>query len=273
MCGVAFTPRTRALCALVPLAFLFLASVLPGRAGADRRNPLEGQPSIRHRLELRAERFEIEPFVGFTLLQDFNNTVMGGAKLQYHLFDWLAIGAVFGGGTSIGTGLKSQILGTLDDTMTRGGPPKTRAEQAMNKINWMGAFQAEFVPVGGKLSLFSKAFLNFDFYIDAGAGVVGLANSLPSQPSDCSSKAMSNDFGCNDGIKIGPSVGAGVHLFFNDWIALDLAYRATIIKDNPAGRDVNGDKSVNDDDLSWGAKNFVTIGAAFYLPSKAAISR
>ena len=62
-------------------------------------------------------------------------------------------------------------------------------------------------------------------------------------------------------------------MFFNDWMAFDLSYRTIIIKDNPAGRDANGDRTVNDDDLGWSYKQFVSLGLAFYLPAKAPISR
>jgi outer membrane beta-barrel protein len=252
---------------------LSLLGVAPARA-AGRRNPLEGQPSIRHRLELRNLRFEVEPFIGFTILQDFNNTVMGGAKLQYHLTDWVGIGGVFGGGAAVGTGLKSQILSTLNDSMPLGGPPRTDAEQAMNHIVWMAAAQAEFTPFGGKFAMFSRAFFNYDFYLDGGAGFVNLKNDLAGKnPMSCDSKVLTNQFGCNDGTKIGPSAAAGVHMFFNDFMAFNLEYRAIVIKDNSAGRDTNGDRAVNDDDLGWSLKQFVTLGLSFFLPAKADISR
>jgi outer membrane beta-barrel protein len=269
------------------VAFLGLALVATsGLARAERQNPLEGQPAIRHRLELRDMRFEITPFMGFTMLEDFNNTIMGGGKLQYHINDWFSIGGLFAGGASIDTGLKKQVLSTLTDNAPT-GPMRAAAENAMNRITWMAAGQAEFTPFAGKLSLFSKGFFNYDFYIDGGVGFVQLDNNISSpsllgspgntmMPSntntptgagnDCSSNAKFNAFGCNTGLKTGPTVAIGVHMFFNDSIALNLEYRAIIIKDNSAGRDVNGDMTVNDDDLSISTKSFVTIGLAFFLP-------
>jgi outer membrane beta-barrel protein len=248
-------------------------------ARAERRNPLEGQPSIRHRLELRNLRLEATPFVGFTVLQDFNNTVMGGAKLEYHLTDWFSVGGLFGGGAALGTGLKTTILDTLDPNMElKGGPIRSQAEAAMNYIQWMAAVQGEFTPFGGKFSMFAKSFFNYDFYVDGGAGFLNMASDLSSKfptlvPMDCSSKALNNQFGCNTGLKIGPTIAAGFHMFFNEFMALDVSYRAVIIKDNPAGRDTNGDKTVNDDDAGWAYKQFVMLGVSFYLPVKAEISR
>ena len=244
--------------------------LLAAPASAQRRhNPLEGQPAIRHRVELRTLRFEITPFAGFTMLNDFNNTAYGGIKLEYHITDWFGIGGLFGGGAAVGTGLKDQIEQTLFDSGDlKGGPTKTCADAAMNHVGYFAAGQAEFSPFGGKLSLFSKAFMNYDLYIDAGVGFVGLQNNLGSH-TEC---AM-DQYGQNDGMKIGPTGAIGLHLFFNKFMALDLSYRAIVIKDNPAGRDSNGDKVVNSDDLKFGPKNFISIGLAFYLPADADISR
>src|SRR5215831_13222015 len=126
------------------LSFASLLSLVSLSARADRRNPLEGQPSIRHRVELRTLRFEATPMLGFTILQDFNNTFYGGVKLQYHLSDWFAIGGAFAGGAAIGTGLKTTILGTLQAQSFMGGPAKNDAQDAMNHITWWAATQGEF---------------------------------------------------------------------------------------------------------------------------------
>jgi outer membrane beta-barrel protein len=257
--------------------FVIAAALVPATARAERRNPLEGQPSIRHRTELRDLRFELPPFVGITLLQDFNNTAYGGAKIHYHLNDWLAVGGLFGGGAAIDTGLKTRILRTLTPC-TQGAPPQTGplrcdASDAMNHIAWFAAAQAELTPFGGKVAMFSKAFLNYDFYLDGGAGLVGLSNGLKSQPASCSPGKMNTQPGCNQGTKIGPTVAAGVHMFLNDAMAMNLEYRAIVIKDNQAGLDVTRDRLVDDNDLSWSLKNLVTLGVAFYLPAAPTISR
>jgi outer membrane beta-barrel protein len=255
---------------VVALTVVFLASP----AFAQRRhNPLEGQPAIRHRLELRSLRFEVTPFAGFTMLNDFNNTAFGGVKLEYHLTDWIGIGGLFGGGAAVGTGLKDQIEQTLFDSGDlKGGPSKTCADAAMNHVAYFAAGQVELSPFGGKFAVFSKAFMNYDFYIDLGVGMVGLANNLGAH-NECPSDqygGMNNDV--NNGLKIGPTGAVGMHWFFNKFVALDLSYRAIVIKDNPSGRDTNGDKVVNSDDLKFGPKNFITLGLAFYLPADAEIS-
>ena len=34
------------------------------------------------------------PIMGVSFLEDFNHTVLGGLKLNYHIKDWIAIGAL-----------------------------------------------------------------------------------------------------------------------------------------------------------------------------------
>src|SRR5947209_894711 len=99
-------------------AVLAILAVGSTTAHADRRNLLEGQPPIRHRVELRASRFEITPQLVVSLNQDFKHFVGGGVVLQYHILDWLAIGAQFAGGIGVDTGLTDRLAGpngTLPD--------------------------------------------------------------------------------------------------------------------------------------------------------------
>jgi outer membrane beta-barrel protein len=267
---------------ILSVTALLVAASAAGRQGqaeAARRNPLEGQPAIRHRLELRKLRFEATPFAGFTMLQDFNNTILGGAKLGFHVFDWLSINGIFAGGTAVGTGLKDTVLQTLrapGGGCGAVGPGPIMdvclAEQAMNYIAWFGAAEAELRPFGGKFSLFGKGFFHYDLYFGMGMAFVGLKNKLPQQPADCSGSAV-NQFGCNQGMKIGPTGAIGLQMFFNDWIALNLEYRFIYIKDNQAGRDTNRDRTVNDNDLKYDGKSVITVGAAIFFPTTAAISK
>lgn len=247
-------------------------------AFAERHNPLEGQPAVRHKMELREGRFEVTPAVGFTLMQDFNNSVMGGAKLGYHIFDWLSIGGSVMFGKSIDTGLKNTVVDTLhapgtpcDSSSYMSGPPCAEARDAMNYVSWLATAQVEIQPFAGKLGMFSRAFFPFDFFVAGGVGFVGLKNSLAQQPASCDAGGT-GVFGCNEGTKIGPTFAAGLRLYFTPMIALQLEYRGIVIKDNQAGRDVNRDLVVTDADQSLGIKNLLTVGVSFFFPTTPGIS-
>jgi hypothetical protein len=66
----------------------------PSAAVAERVNPLDEQPAVRHRLLLVAKRFELTPLFESTLNADFRHFLGGGLKLEYHLSDMLSFGAI-----------------------------------------------------------------------------------------------------------------------------------------------------------------------------------
>jgi len=76
----------------VKLLTLLFAATLSTSALADRRNPLEGQPAVRHMLELRRLRFEAALQFITSTNQDYKNAFGPGLNLQFHIFDWLGIG-------------------------------------------------------------------------------------------------------------------------------------------------------------------------------------
>src|SRR6202000_3224397 len=75
------------------LVLLALPTLLPETAArAERRNPLEGQPAVRRRLQLRKLRFEVTPQFVTSINQDYKHAFGPGINLNFHLTDWLAIG-------------------------------------------------------------------------------------------------------------------------------------------------------------------------------------
>src|SRR5689334_10087561 len=77
---------------------------------AARESPLEGQPAVRHKYELRASRFEITPTFEASISAYFKHTLSGGLKLEYHINDYLSISAMGFYGASVNTGLMDQIV-------------------------------------------------------------------------------------------------------------------------------------------------------------------
>src|SRR5262245_60005353 len=83
-------------------------------AHADRRNPLAGQPAIRNKLELRKLRFEITPQFVVSTNQTYRHAFGPGAMLQFHIFDWLAIGVQGAYTFNANTALEDEVRGKLD---------------------------------------------------------------------------------------------------------------------------------------------------------------
>lgn len=261
-----------------------LALLAPSVAQA-RKSPLAGQPPVRHKQELRMKRMEVAPTFEGTVQGDYKHTLSAGLKAEYHLTDSLSVGALifFGGG--IDTKLTEQIHGSLPPTENNQDPTpsQTTFMERLNTIPFHGGLGATFTPWFGKMALFGKAFVNFDFYVSGGFGFALTSNGMDEDgcaPTDDDPMTDGNQFtnprnDCahNSGFNPGLQVGAGLHIYFNKWIALDLSMRDYLFSDNPSGLDFDADLDVDSDDRRFLSHLFFGIGVSMFLPTKAKISR
>jgi outer membrane beta-barrel protein len=270
-------PTTRR--ASLPIVVALLAAATT--AHADRRNPLEGQPSIRHRVEMRQTRFEITPQLLLSTNQDFRHFVGGGLVLQFHIFDWLGVGlqGAFGGGYD--SGLTSRIA-EVTNNPTANQPTTKQFRDHLATINAVLSAYATLTPFAGKLALFGAAFLKYDLYALVGVGMLYLTNSwvATADMNNCSNNPPPGMQGSpnscdplNSGVKVGLDFGAGVHLYFNDWLGLNLEFRDVMASWNPGGLDVNGDRKVTEEDNTLQHSLFFGLGLTFMLPPTAKISQ
>lgn len=255
-------------------AFAVTALALPGVAHAQRRSPLADAPAIRKRLELRETRFEIGVGAGSTIGQDYFHSVFVNGRLAFHLTDWFALGVVGGfGAANIETAYHERLSGSLSDMMpaVNREPTRTVANDSMQKIKWMVAAQAEFVPFTGKYSLFGKIFAHYDFYAFAGAGLLGVEPTNSAIPA-CTDTGMGQSCALS-GAKPGPTAGLGLHTFFNQFVALNVELRDFVAQLNPSGRDENGDGFARSDDAKWSSTFMVMGNVMIFFPTVASISQ
>jgi outer membrane beta-barrel protein len=258
-------------------------AVGPEVALADRESALDGQPAVRHRLLLVKGRFEVTPAFESTVNADYKHTVSGGLKLEYHLSDMLSFGGVGFFGASFDTGLSSKISDSLEDSYPQGDPTPTRAEYEshLNEMPIHGAAYISITPWYGKLAAFQKAFVNFDFYFQGGIAFAQLeSNCNNSICSDMNPGVIdpgagivpdndpNNDPPLNDGTRIGLYMGGGIHVFLNQWIALDLTVRNYMFSDNPSGLDFNADLAVTEEDSRFMSHLFMGVGVSLFFPTK-----
>lgn len=265
------------------LAFLIVAVsvfALPLVAQAQHKSPLADAPAIRKRLELRSTRLELGAGGSTTIGQDFFHSVFIDVKVGFHITDWLSI-AGFGGFAvaNIDTGFKTNVVGSLPPdatTPSTRAPTQGEATATMNKIQNMFGAQLEVTPFTGKYSLFGKLFAHYDFYALIGLGALnyaaaGNANACtdtgalaapPAQPTPCAVT----------GLKLGLNAGVGAHSFINQFLALNFELRDIIAPNNAAGRDVNGDRRVDNNDLTYGNTFIASLNLVLYFPTTADIS-
>jgi outer membrane beta-barrel protein len=260
-----------------------------------RKNKLDDQPAVRNRLLLVKGRAEVTPLFESTINADFRHIIGGGAKLEYHLSDMWSFGAIGVFSTALDTKLVDRIVPTLEcsdekpctgghDDMTR-EPSQQEFVQHLNKMPLHGAAYLSVTPWYGKLAAFSKAFVNFDFYFQGGVSFAQLTSSCdasicsdmfpgpkghpgPNNTTLPPDDNPNNDPPLNDGTKVGLYLGGGIHVFLNDFIALDLTVRDYAFSDNPSGADFNADLAVNTDDSRFLHHIFMGFGVSIMLPPK-----
>jgi outer membrane beta-barrel protein len=243
------------------------------RAEKERKSPLTDAPAIRKRLELRDKRFEFGVGAGVSVGQDFYNALLITPRLAFHITDWIAVGVV--GGFNVTPGWKSSfnsdLYGSLPAAAAAKSPSATDATATMNHIGYLAVGQVEFLPLSGKIALFSAIFSYFDFYVFGGAGVVNLANST-AQPAACT-QTPTPTCQAYKATEFTGNAGLGAHAYLNNYMALDLEIRDLIYKNNASGRDVNGDGFTDSHDLEWTSNWIFGLNLQFFAPFKAKINR
>lgn len=273
-----------------PLAVAMLYCFSLQSAQAERKSLLDDTPAVRHKLLLLKKRVELAPSFESTINSDFRHTLSAGLKLEYHLSELFSFGVLGFYGASINTGLTDKIIKGLPDKRAPdpaevGGDPTPSKNQFKGHLNSIPLHGAAFIgisPWNGKLAAFGKFFVNFDFYFQGGLAFASLK-------SDCTNTVCDDKFPegnsnvtpvllpdnnpnddptLNDGLKLGVYVGGGIHVFMNDFVALDFTVRDYLFSDNPSGLDFNGDLTVTEDDSRFLNHLFMGVGISILLPTK-----
>jgi outer membrane beta-barrel protein len=257
-----------------------------------RQNSLAADVAVRHRRLLVKSRFEFAPLFESTVGADFRHIIGGGAKLEYHLSDMLSIGVIGVASTALDTKLVDKIVPTLMTQQAKDGlvmqgmnirePSQEEFLDRLNTMPFHGAAYVSLTPWYGKLAAFGQAYVAFDFYFQAGVSFAQLKSDCPAticsdthpgaslaQNGDTIPPDMNpnNDPPLNNGGRIGLYLGGGIHVFLNDFLALDMTVRDYAFTDNPSGADFNADLFVSDADNRFLHHLFFGVGISVMLPT------
>jgi hypothetical protein len=212
-------------------AVLGLAAVgavsLPEEAHAQEillTGPLAGAGAV-HELRLyRKGRVEFAPAATFTLLDEYMRQILVGARINYNITDFLAIG-VWGGFSpdplKFPAGLVDRIQKVNSDRASDNATRRLNGQQPnlqnrltslnlgpsfedqLGSINWLVAPQVTFVPFRGKIALFQSIYIDTDFYFFAGPALAGLT-----ERADCSGTGSVANGGCSSETAVSGAVDA-----------------------------------------------------------------
>jgi len=258
-----------------------MALLTASASAEERKSPLDGQPAIRHRWEMRKGRFELGPSVGFSINRALRQAILVGAKLEYHLNDWLSLGADFGYGINLDTGLTTELKNQCEGTCMGPAyyPDGTEKsfdahKERFSNIQLAGDVRVAFTPISGKMGLFSKLFVGYDLYAFAGLGLALMSNKYDG-PSEID--------GITQGFRVGPAFGFGMHLFMTKYFSMGVEIKDIAFSDNESGGDLtrglsddelrDGTIKLDKDDKQFSNHWFVGINFTFFLPAGVEMSR
>lgn len=246
--------------------------------------PLAGAPAVRKLRLHRKGRFEVAPAVSFSLLDEYQRTILVGARLNYHFTDWLALGAWGSfGAAHIPTHLSDQIQEV--NAARRATPGTSRDEELtavnlgpdfkkqLGSIDWVVAPQLTAVPFRGKLALFQSIYLDTDLYFFGGAAFVGLT-----ERKNC--EQCVNTFDMASRVAIAPTFGLGFSFYINKWSAIGFEYRGMPFSWNTGGFDTAGggkdkkfpDNKITNDDRQLNFNHMLTLSWNVHLPFQYKVS-
>jgi hypothetical protein len=253
--------------------------MIAGTAQAQSKfTKLDQQPGVRHKVELRDDRWEIVPEAAGSLNSPLTQHLMGRLRFRKHFSDFFALGITGFGGTIFATKSFNNVIAIQDIDGAAGADlPNGLADlkgnadagfdplRRVRAVKFGASLDGELTPIYGKLGIFGRYFLRYDLSAILGMGAVQTAGILPVVD------AANNPAGsaATDARFIpAPHFGIGTRLFVNDFFALNVEFRDTLILDNFDGGLVQGQPDTK-------LNNFVTgsIGAAIFFPTVAKISK
>ena len=254
--------------------------------------PLAGAPAVRKLRLHRQGRFEFAPAVSFTLLDEYQRTILLGARLNYNFTDWLAFGAwgALGSAIRLPTYLTDQVQSVNAERRTT-DPNGTSLDRRLTAVNlgpdfkkqlagidWVVAPQLTAVPFRGKLALFQSIYLDTDLYFFAGPAFVGIT-----ERKNCAGTTADpcvGNFTMASRVAIAPTFGLGFSFYINKWSALGFEYRGLPFSWNAGGFDTAGggkdnkfpDNKITNDDREFTFNQVLTVSYNIYLPFQYRVS-
>lgn len=237
--------------------------------------PLAGAPAVRQLRLHRKGRVEIGLGSSFTLLDEYQRTILPGLRVTFHPTDWFGVGVWGAYGISTTTSLADELQQKAVDSracssttplpenvspckltavnLTRPGLATSSGtstgqlvDDQFGKIQFVAAPQINFVPFRGKLSLFGALTADTDISFFGGAAIVGVQERKACGKDDDGNStgvaACANSFELESGIRIAPTFGLGWNFYPRqlEFFGFGAEWRAMPFSRNTSGFDNAG---------------------------------
>ncbi len=217
--------------------------------------PLKPQMyAVQQIYALRYHRFEINPYFGITLNDQFVSHPGPGVAINWYLTNVLALGV----NGNFYAGLNSNSSFNFETSRA------ARVGEPLTEYQWNANFNVSYVPVYGKFAGFGDFIFHYDFYVLGGVGAI---STRPIAVIDPDNRTFTFK------PKVNGHVGAGLRIFFNRWFAAMLEVSDYIFADELENPVVGKTLAEQQDPKTWLSpdssftNNFqAQLGVSVFLP-------
>jgi outer membrane beta-barrel protein len=214
--------------------------------------------AVQQRFIIKKRRFEIMPFWGVTLNDQFVKHPGAGLGINYYITEVMAVGVngqYFGGIPNFDFNVDSAFNAQVRRAARVGVP--------LTEYAWSAAANFTYVPANGKFAGFQNFIFHYDAYVVGGIGVLS-TKPIP---------VIDPDFR-NFEYKPKPAFNAGIGLkiFLNRWFAAVLEVRDYIFLDELENLEIGETNDARADEASWEGKSTLTnnvqaqLGVSVFIP-------
>lgn len=229
----------RALLALVLGAAALLTAPV---ALAD--DVLEGTPVVRRNLQYRAGRQEIGALFGSSLGDLYVRNLLPGARYDYHIADWISVGADL----QVGIPMETETRRQVEEKVTKNNDT---FQMETSRIAVLASGRTSIAPVTGKYMLLGSLPMHYDFHVNLSLGFA----STPGIDAVAVGGKKAPSF------SLAPGVGAGVRVFLTRVVAVTVDLNDVFINRVMA---VTRDGQPSTE--AWVQHLVLTAGLSFFVP-------
>jgi len=164
------------------------------------RDMHEQMYAVQQIYALRYHRFEVNPYFGLSLNDQYVSHNGPGLALNFYITNVVAIGI----NGNFYQGLNGQSAFDLQTSRA------ARIGEPINEYQWSGSANVTYVPAYGKFAGFGNFIFHYDFFVHIGAGAISTRPIAVIDPDNRSFNYVPKPQG---------QAGGGLRIFFNRWLA------------------------------------------------------
>jgi outer membrane beta-barrel protein len=203
---------------------------------------------------LRYHRFEINPYFGITLNDQFVSHPGPGVAVNWYLTNTVALGV----NGNFYAGLNANSSFNFETSRA------ARVGEPLTEYQWNANFNVTYVPIYGKFAGFGDFIFHYDVYVLGGVGAI---STRPIAVIDPDNRTFTFK------PKVNGHIGGGLRIFFNRWFAAMLEVSDYIFADELENPVVGKTLQQQQDPTTWLSPDLsltnnvqAQLGVSIFLP-------